>query len=338
MSIRVRLLLLILGTLFVPAILVGGRYYQDRSKEISAAVSGLATTARGIAARIDAKIQGTTQLHFGLSRARDLDSRDKAACSKFLADVLEKNPDFTGILTIKPDGRLFCDSLSTGRVLDLRDRSYFQRASKNPDAAVIEPAFGRLTGASVLQIAYPALDEARHLRFVLLASLDLNRLMKEQIQDLPPGVEFLLVDDKGTIFVRSPAPHRADEQPGASIAGSARLRLALESPAATRELPGHGGDAEIWAAAHTISVGGVALHVLMGRSKSELVAAAERRLAEDMGRSRFCRSCCLPAWACSPNSASARRSDVSRRWRGAWAPAISRRASHRLIPAANSAA
>ena len=243
MSIRVRLLLLILGTLFVPAILVGGRYYQDRAKEIAAAVGGLSTMARGIATSVDAKVQGTTQLHFGLSQARDLDSRDKAACSKFLSEVLDKNPDFTGILTIKPDGSLFCDSLSTGRVLDLRDRGYFQRALKNPDTAAIEPVFGRLTGAAVLQIAYPAYDESRQLRFVLLASLDLNRLMKEQIQNLPPGFEFLLVDDKGTIFVRSPAQHRTDEQPGASIAGSAKLRLALENAATTRELTGHGGDA-----------------------------------------------------------------------------------------------
>jgi diguanylate cyclase (GGDEF)-like protein len=283
MSIRVRLLLLILGTLLVPAILVGERYYQDRSKEIAAAVSGMAATARGIATRIDAKVQGTTQLHFGLSRARDLDSGDKAACSKFLAEVLEKNPDFTGLLTIKPDGSLFCDSLNTGRVLDVRDRGYFQRALKNPDTAAIEPAFGRLTGAAVLQIAYPAYDEQRQLRFVLLASLDLNRLMKDQIQNLPPGFELLLVDGKGTIFVRSPAPHRAEEQAGASIANSVRHRLALEGAATTRELAGHGGDAEVWATAHTIAVGGVGLHVLLGSSKSELVAAVERRLAEDMG-------------------------------------------------------
>ena len=282
MSIRVRLLLLILGTLLVPAILVGGRYYQDRGKEIAAAVSGLATTARSLATHIDAKVQGTTQLHFGLSRARDLDRGDKAACSKFLAEVLEKNPDFTGILTIKPDGNLFCDSLNTGRALDLRDRGYFQRALKNPDAAAIEPVFGRLTGAAVLQIAYPAYDEQRQLRFVLLASLDLNRLMKEQVQNLPPGFEFLLVDDKGTIFVRSPAPHRAEEQAGASIADSARFRLAMDGVAATKELQGHGGHAEIWATAHTIAVGGVTMHVLLGRSKSELVAAAERRFAEDM--------------------------------------------------------
>ena len=283
MSIRVRLLLLIFGTLLVPAILVGGRYYQDRGKEIAAAVSGLATTARGMAASIDAKVQGTTQLHFGLSRARDLDSPDKVACSKFLAEVLEKNPDFTGILTIKPDGSLFCDSLNTGRVLDLRDRGYFQRALKNPDAAAIEPVFGRLTGAAVLQIAYPAYDEQRQLRFVLLASLDLNRLMKEQIQNLPSGFEFLLVDDKGTIFVRSPAPHRTEQQAGASIANSARHRLALDDTAITKELTGSGGDAEVWATAHTIAVGGVAMHVLLGRSKSELISAVDRRLAEDMG-------------------------------------------------------
>ena len=248
MSIRVRLLLLILGTLFVPAFLSVGAIIRIEARRSRLRSAACATMARGIATSVDAKVQGTTQLHFGLSRARDLDSRDKAACSKFLSDVLEKNPDFTGILTIKPDGSLFCDSLSTGRVLDLRDRGYFQSALKNPDTAVIEPVFGRLTGAAVLQIAYPAHDEARQLRFVLLASLDLNRLMKEQIENLPPGFEFLLVDGKGTVFVRSPAQHRTDEQPGT-------LSRVLPSPACAgkrrrhQELACHGGDAEIWATA-----------------------------------------------------------------------------------------
>ena len=48
-SIRIRLLLLVLGTVFLPALLVGGRYFQDRSKEIDAAIAGLAATARTIA-------------------------------------------------------------------------------------------------------------------------------------------------------------------------------------------------------------------------------------------------------------------------------------------------
>jgi hypothetical protein len=163
-SIRVRLLLLVLGTALLPAILVGWRYYQDRGKDIEVAISGLAATARTIAASLDAKIQGAAQLHYGLARARDLDGRDKAVCSNFLSEVLEKNPQFTGLLTVDPNGSLFCDSLRTGRVLDLRDRNYFKQAVNSTGTVVIEPVFGRLTGSAVLQIAYPARDESRRLR------------------------------------------------------------------------------------------------------------------------------------------------------------------------------
>ena len=42
------------------------------------------------------------------------------------------------------------------------------------------------------------------------------------------------------------------------------------------------GEAEVWSAASTLAVGGVKLHVMVGRSKSELAAAPNRRLAEDM--------------------------------------------------------
>ena len=281
MTLRLRLLLLVLGTALLPAILVGGRYYQDRGKEIEATISGLAATARTIASNFDAKIQATTQLHFGLSRARDLGGRDKAACSNFLSEVLEKNPQFTGILTIDPDGSLFCDSLRSGRVLDLRDRNYFKQALNTTHSVVIEPVFGRLTGSAVLEIAYPARDESRRLQFVLLASLDLNRLMKEQIQNLPQGLEVLLADAKGTVLTWSPAQLGAGK-PGASIADYALFRFAAENPGGTKELVGIEGETQVWAVADTLVIDGVNLHVMVGRSKSELVAAPNRRLAEDM--------------------------------------------------------
>ena len=280
MSIRIRLLLLVLGTVFLPALLVGGRYFQDRSKEIDAAIAGLAATARTIASNVDAKIQGTTQLHFGLSRAGDLATGDKAACSSFLSEVREKNPQYTGILTIAPDGGLFCDSLRTGRTLDLRDRQYFQQALKSDDTAVIQPAFGRLTGQAVLQIAYPARDEARRLKFVLLASLDLNRLMTEQIRNLPPGAEVVLADRSGMILDWSPAQTRADRR-GTNIANSDLFHLAAESPGATKELRAADGEPQVWAVADTHAIGGVNLHVMVGRAKSQLVAAPNRRLAQD---------------------------------------------------------
>jgi diguanylate cyclase (GGDEF)-like protein len=279
-SIRVRLLLLVLGTALLPAILVGWRYYQDRGKDIDLAINSLAATARTIAAGLDAKIQSTTQLHFGLAHARDFGGRDRAACSGFLAGVLEKNPQFTGILTIDPDGSLFCDSLRTGRVLDLRDRGYFRQALDTTGTVVIEPVFGRLTGSAVLQIAYPVRDESQKLQFVLLASLDLNRLIKEQTANLPAGYEVLLADQKGTVLLWLPAPLRAGK-PGTSIVNSDLFRFAADG-GGTKELVNADGEAQVWSAVGTLAVAGVKLHVMVGRSKSELAAAPNRRLAEDI--------------------------------------------------------
>ena len=281
MSIRLRLLLLVLGTALLPAILVSSRYYQDRGTEIETAISGLAATARTIASNFDAKIQATAQLHFGLSRARDLGLHDKTACSNFLAEVLAKNPQFTSILTVDADGTLFCDSLRTGRVLDLRESNYFKQALNATGSVVIEPAFGKLSGLAVLHIAYPARDTSGRLQFLLLASLDLNRLLKEQIENLPQGLEVLLADSKGMVLAWSTAQLRADKK-GTSIANSALFRFAAENPGATRELAGIDGEAQVWATADTLAIGGVKLHVIVGRLKSELVAAPNRRLAEDL--------------------------------------------------------
>ena len=49
-------------------------------------------------------------------------------------------PQFTEILTIDPDGSLFCNSLRTNRTLDLRDRAYFKQALVSRNVfVVIEP-------------------------------------------------------------------------------------------------------------------------------------------------------------------------------------------------------
>ena len=176
MSLRTRLLILIIAAMLVPAGLFALRFMQNRDSEIDAALASLAATADDIAGDLDGKIQGTAQLHYGLARARDLDTRDKAACSAFLSEVREEYPQFTGILTINPDGSLFCDSLRTDRTLDLRDRAYFKQVQDLRGGVAIEPVFGRLTGLSVLQIAYPVRSEAGALKFVQSAEEAMGRL------------------------------------------------------------------------------------------------------------------------------------------------------------------
>ena len=109
MSLRARLLLLILFATLIPALVAGWQFLERRDAEIAAARQDLAAAARQAARALKDTVRATAQLHFGLSRAQDLDTQDRAACSDFLANVLKEYPQYTGILTITPQGDLFCD-------------------------------------------------------------------------------------------------------------------------------------------------------------------------------------------------------------------------------------
>jgi signal transduction histidine kinase len=281
MSLRTRLLILVIAAMLVPAILVGLRFAQNRTSEINAALANLSATADDISKDLDEKIQGTAQLHYGLSRARDLDTSDKAACSAFLSAVREEYPQFTGILTITPDGALFCDSLRTNRTLDLRNRAYFKQALTSNGIVTLEPVFGGLTGIAVLQIAYPARSESGDLKFILLASLNLPKFAAYD-KRLLNAKQVLLVDRKGTVLV-APQAKGWSEPAGASIANSNLFRFAS---AANRE-PFHEmrdaeGRTQVWAVARSPSIRDAGLYVMVGLSKDGLVAAANRRLYEDL--------------------------------------------------------
>jgi diguanylate cyclase (GGDEF)-like protein/PAS domain S-box-containing protein len=282
MSLRARLFLLVALATLVPAILLGIRFFQNRALEIESAIATLALQANNIANDLDEKIQGTAQLQFGLARAVDLDSTNRAECSAFLSAVLEKYPQYTGILTISPTGNLFCDSLQTNRELDLKDREYFQRALVKKDAVTLQPVFGRLTGASVLQIAYPARSPTGQLKFVLLASFNLRKFSDFHNRRLSNAVDILLVDKNGLVLV-SPWDPNWVERPGTSIANTDVFRFAASQTAGqAREVADVDGRKQYWAAASTPAIRDAGLYVMVGISKNRLVAAANKRLYEDL--------------------------------------------------------
>ncbi|MDL2336916.1 MAG: ATP-binding protein [Pseudomonadota bacterium] len=283
MSLRARLLLIVSLAMLLPVVLVGWRFFQERIREIDDAERTLSVSARRIGDELEAKVQGTAQLHYGLSRARDLDTIDQAACSEFLSAVREEHPQYTGILSIRPDGSLFCDSLRSGRVLDLRDRDYFKQALVSRGAVTLQPTFGRLTGISVLQIAYPVRDAGGALKFVLLASLNLDKFAQDRQRELiTPNPQILLVDSKGMVLIWTGADPRR-QAAGTSIAGSDLFRLATQTGGASvAEIVDAGGEAQVWARDASQAQRRSGVHVLLGVSKADLVAAANRRLTQDL--------------------------------------------------------
>ncbi|MEO8525253.1 MAG: response regulator [Caldimonas sp.] len=103
----------------LPALLALGRFLQERDRAIVADTARLMFSAQRRAETIADRIQGTAQLHFGLARVSDLQTVDRDACSAFLSKVRETYPQYTGTLTIKPDGPSALAVIEQGEDLDL---------------------------------------------------------------------------------------------------------------------------------------------------------------------------------------------------------------------------
>lgn len=281
MSIRARLLLLILFATLIPALVSVFHFVERRDAEVAEAAHRLSAEAGRVALELKDMIRGTAQLHYGLSRAKDFDKPDKAACSAFLNDVLKEHPQYTGILTIQPDGNLFCDSLRTGRKLNLTDRRYFQTVMKPDTPLAVEPAFGRLTGIAVMQVAYGVRKENGEPRFVLLASLNLEEFMKSRVKTLPfTGTVIALMDSKGTVLSWNPDGGKLR---GTSIADTPLARFALNSRGEEVQKDiAFGGVSRIWAVSDLPEFPEAGLRVLVGVARTDLLAVANRNLAQSL--------------------------------------------------------
>ena len=276
MSLRARILWLVLLASLLPVLAMVWALLENRNHTLEQVRTQLGIRTAAIASDLDDKISGTAQLLFGLARVPVLDGDDLTACSTFLADVLREHPQYTGLLTIRADGRLHCDSLRSGRVLDLTDRDYFQRAltSTRP---VVEPVIGRLTGKAVLQIAYPVRDAGGALRYILLASLNLDEHGHALASRLP--------HDRMNVQVWNDAATLVMDYPGA---GAARLEVSAEQkrlvlarqpdqPAVTL---GTGAQARIWASARLPRTQGTGLRVVLTLPEAALHAQVDQQFKQ----------------------------------------------------------
>lgn len=243
MSLRARILLLVLVASMLPVLAMFLLLLENRAATVVQARTQLLVRAETIAVEVDDKIAGTAQLLFGLARVPVLGGKDKLACSAFLADVLKEHPQYTGILTITPDGNMHCDSLRSGRSLNVSDRQYFQRALATR-SLIVEPAIGRLSGKGVLQIAYPVLNAQGDVSYVLLASLDMDGFGRAVAQALPyPRMHFQVWNRDGSIVMDTPGPGS-----GRLAVGPELRRFMLQSPEQTLTL-GSEEQTRIWAKA-----------------------------------------------------------------------------------------
>src|SRR5439155_6216204 len=204
-SLRARLLLLVLLAV-IPAL--GLTLYtnlEERQLRKAQVQEHALRLSRIVSADHERLIEDARQLLVALARLPAVRDRNRAACSALFADLLTQHSSYANLAVIDADGNVFCSALPmTGQVY-AGDRAYFRHARETLDFAIGEYQVGRITGKATVNFDYPVLDDADHVRAVVVAALDLAWLNALASQaGLPTGSMLTVIDRHGTILSRYP--------------------------------------------------------------------------------------------------------------------------------------
>lgn len=278
MSLRTRLLLLVLlATLPLAAALIYV-HFQDRNERIAEAKRGLTVLAHLTTQDLEARLRAASQLAFGLAQDRQIDLRDRAACSAHLAEIYRRFPEFISITVFLPNGDLRCTSLREWKQANVADRLYFKRALASNEPQY-EALVSRVSGASVALVAYAARDALGSVKFILTMGVNLERFVAEsaKISQYNDRVTTLWGDD-GTLLARFPEDEE-QKLAGRKLPESDLYRFVRDNPSgATGEVKGLDGIVRVYALAALPKVQGTELRFTLGVSRAELVAEADRQL------------------------------------------------------------
>jgi signal transduction histidine kinase len=204
-SVRARLLLLVLLAV-IPAL--GLTLYtnlEERQLRKTQVQEQAMRLSRLVSADHERLIEDARQLLVTLAAFPAVRDRNRAACNTLFADLLARRSSYANLAVVDADGNVICTALPmTGQVY-VGDRVYFQRALETRDFGIGEYQVGRVTGKATLNFGYPVLDDAGHVRAVVVAALDLAWLNQLASQaGLPPGSMLTVIDRNGTILSRYP--------------------------------------------------------------------------------------------------------------------------------------
>jgi PAS domain S-box-containing protein len=154
-------------------------------------------------------IDGGQQLLVALAHLPAVREGDRAACDAILASLLQQYAYYANLGVAAPNGDLLCSALPHNGPVNYADRDWLQEAVKTRNFVTGQFLIGRLTGKAILPMAYPGLDEAGRVQYVVFAAIDLawlNQLAAKA--QLPEGSVYTLIDRQGTILARHPDPQQ----------------------------------------------------------------------------------------------------------------------------------
>ncbi|MFN6484981.1 MULTISPECIES: cache domain-containing protein [unclassified Nostoc] len=278
-TLRIRLVLLVLLAV-IPAL--GLILYTASEQRRTATAEAREQTLR--LARLAANnqkqvVEGTRQLLMILAQMPVVRQGNSAECNQLLTDILKQHSVYANFAVLDAQGNTICTGIPDG--VNVKDRSYFQRALQTRKFTVGDYQIDRVTKKATLNFAYPILDKTGRSQTLVVAALDLAQLNQLAAQiKMPQGSVLSLVDSKGTLLVRYP---NAQTWVGKSISPDAFARMKIAQGEGIDEVTSLDGVSRIFA---FIPLGDNPAkpdgYIRIGIPKSEVFADADSLLVRNL--------------------------------------------------------
>ncbi len=253
--------------------------YAERQDEQTAAMQALKDTAQLIASEQDRVLTDTRELLTILLESADRpEFAATPRCSSFLAQILKDEPRLANLGIAAPNGDLVCNATPTAQIVNVADRTHFQRALVSDDMVIAEPILSRSTGKWGLPFDKSIRDRHGRIQGVAIVVVDLHWLNSELSKALPMSrTRIGLVDSRGVVLARQPDPeHWVGRDASATPFFKA---LALHGGTGTAEAIGLDGTARVFGYAHFVETTSGPIYLWVGTPENEVIASASRRFA-----------------------------------------------------------
>lgn len=200
-GLQTRLYLLVLLTV-IPAF--GAIVYhavQDRRSGAVQASQELGRLAQAVAFDYRLLVEGERQFLSALSYLPQLRG-DAAACSRFMASLLQKSGRYLNIGVIDRDGNLRCSAVPFRAPVYAGNSSYFQDAIKGEGFSVDDFQVRQLTGKPSVNFGMPLLDATGAPAAVVFSAVSLSWLSESVSHTrLPDGASTMVIDRDGKVLI-----------------------------------------------------------------------------------------------------------------------------------------
>ena len=279
LSLRLRLMALVLLVLVPWLVLVLYTQAEERKAAMAEVNRDEQRLIRIVTTTQAGEIEGARQLLAAIARVPQLQSRQDATCSTFLAEMLVAFPMYVNLAVAERDGRLSCSAVPLQSTINVADRAYFRRAVETRRFAIGDYQVGRVTLLPSINYAYPVLGGTGEVQTVVFAAQSLNWLTVAMAKvQFAPGAALTITDRNGTVL--ADLPDLSDRVGKTLPEPQVLAALSRQPEGGTFEAEDGHGQRRLWA--HAPLIAGLDLHAAMGVPESVAFAAIQRRLERNL--------------------------------------------------------